>query len=173
MLLGDLYTAVCSCLLIVTCFVDAYKCRLPQLLFPQHCNKYNVMLHVVLAIALPRSWSVFSFRNVILNACRVVGLCSVYAADRCNTDLPSQLAPRKALPVVGLTGKRVHMIWRRFVPEHWKDRRAVVGSDPTSHRSTAMRVTSRTDRFVRFYISERWTQPFWRERSENKSNPVM
>jgi len=64
------------------------------------------------------------------------------------------------------------MIRRRVVPEHWKDCRAVIGSDPASHRNTAMRVTSRTDRVVRFYISKRWTQPFWRERSENKSNPV-
>jgi len=30
MLLGNLYTALCSCLLIVTCYVDADKCRLPQ-----------------------------------------------------------------------------------------------------------------------------------------------
>jgi hypothetical protein len=151
MLLGNLYTALCSCLLIVTCYVDADKCRLPQLLFSQHCSKYNVML----VIALPRFWSVFSFRNVILKACRVVGLCSVYAADFSVTPIcPLKLASRKEPPVSGLTGKRVKIIWRHVVPEHWKDRRAFVGSDPTSHRSIAMRVTSRTDRVVRFYISK-------------------
>jgi hypothetical protein len=96
MLLGNLSTALCNCLLIVTCYVDAYKCRLPQLLFSQHCSNHNVMLHVVLAIALPRSWSVFSFRNVALNACRVVGLFRVCCRLRCYTDLPSQTCIQKA-----------------------------------------------------------------------------
>ena len=150
-----MYTVLCSCLLVVTCYVDADKCRLPQLLFSQLCSDYNVMLHVVLAIALPRSWSVFSFRKFALNASRVVGLCSVYAADCGVTPIcPLKISSRKEPPVAGLTGKRVQMIWRRVVPEHWKNRRAVIGSDPTSHRNTVMRVTSRTDRVLRFYISE-------------------
>lgn len=140
----------------------------------QHCSNHNVMLHVVLAIALPRSWSVFSCRNVALNACRVVYLCSVYAADFSVTPIcPLRLVSRKEIPCSWSYWKRVQMIWCRVVPEHWEDRRAVIGSDPTSHRNTAMRVTSRMDRVVRFYISKMWTQPFWRERSENKSNPVI
>jgi len=98
MLLGNLYSALCSCLLIVTCYVDADKCRLPQLLFSQHRSNYNVMLHVVLAIALPRSWSVFSFRDVfwthaVLWVC--VRLC---CRLRCNTDLPSQTCIQKGAP---------------------------------------------------------------------------
>jgi len=114
MLLGNLYTALCSCLLIVICYVDADKCRLLRLLFSQHCSNCNVMLHVLLAIALFRSWSVFSLRNVALNACRVVGLCFVYAADFGVTPVcPLKLASKKKPPVAGLIGKRVQMIWRR------------------------------------------------------------
>ena len=92
---GKLYTVLCSCLLIVTCYVDADKCRLPQLLFSQLCSDYNVMLHVVLAIALPRSWSVFSFRICFerMPCCgSVFRLCRRL---RCNTDLPSQTCIQK------------------------------------------------------------------------------
>jgi hypothetical protein len=98
MLLGNLYTALCSCLLIVTCYVDADKCRLPHLLFSQHCSNYNVMLHVVLAIALPRSWSVLFPKCCFeRNPCcgSVFRLC---CRLRCNTDLPSQTCIQKGAP---------------------------------------------------------------------------
>lgn len=101
MLLEVLYTALCSRLLIVTRCVDADKCRLPQLLFSKHCSNYNVMLHVVLAIALPGPWSLYSFRNVALDGYgSVFRLCCML---RCNIDLAS----RKELPVAWSSGTRI------------------------------------------------------------------
>jgi hypothetical protein len=83
MLLGNLYTALCSCLLNVTCYVDADKCRLPQLLFWQHC--VTIMLCCTLCSEM------LLWTHVVLWV-----LCPAYAADFGVTPIcPLKLAYRK------------------------------------------------------------------------------